>query len=192
MPRSSGTYALPAGNPITSGSVANSTTMNTTLDDIGDEITNSMPRDGTAPPTADIPFGNFKLTGLGDATADTDALNRQTADGRYQTSSISQNAQSGNYTLVLTDANKHIFHSSSAGSGDTYTIPANSSVAFPIGTVVTFVNLASASVAIAITTDTMTLAGTTSTGSRTVGQNGIAAALKVGTTEWIIGGTGLS
>lgn len=49
-----------------------------------------------------------------------------------------QNVQSGNYTLVLGDAGKHIY---SANTGaQTITIPTNASVAFPIGTVITIVN----------------------------------------------------
>jgi hypothetical protein len=105
---------------------------------------------------------------------------------------LTQNAQTTNYTLVIGDANKHIYHASGAGSGDTYTIPANASVAFPVGTAVTFVNSDSNSVSIAITTDTMTLAGTTSTGTRTLAQNGIATAVKVTSTAWIITGPGLT
>lgn len=105
---------------------------------------------------------------------------------------LPQNAQTGNYTLVLSDAGKHIYHASADGSGDTYTIPANSSVAFPVGTVVSFVNLASSAVTIAITTDTLTLAGTTSTGSRTLGQNGIASVVKVTSTSWLATGINLT
>ena len=37
--------------------------------------------------------------------------------------------------------------------------------------------------------DTLILAGTTSTGTRTLVQNGSATALKVETTVWLIGGT---
>ena len=49
-----------------------------------------------------------------------------------------QNVQSGNYTLVLADAGKHIY---SANTGaQTITIPTNASVAFPIGSVITIVN----------------------------------------------------
>ena len=52
--------------------------------------------------------------------------------------SYPQNIQSGNYTLVLGDAGKHIY---SANTGaQTITIPTNASVAFPIGTLVTIVN----------------------------------------------------
>lgn len=43
------------------------------VSDIGNELTNSIPRDGTAPPTANIPMGNYKLTGIGAATLATDA-----------------------------------------------------------------------------------------------------------------------
>jgi hypothetical protein len=45
---------------------------------------------------------------------------------------------------------------------------------------------------IAITSDTMTLAGTASTGTRTLAVNGIATALKLASTSWLISGTGLA
>lgn len=106
---------------------------------------------------------------------------------------IRQNSNSAAYTLVLTDGGKHILHPSADTTARIFTIPANSSVAFPIGTAVTFVNQASAGViTIAITTDTMRLAGAGTTGSRTLAANGIATALKITPTEWIISGTGLT
>lgn len=105
---------------------------------------------------------------------------------------VPQNSQSAAYTLVLADAGKHILHPSTDANARTFTIPANASVAFPVGTTVTFVNETSQNVTIAITTDTLTLAGTTTTGSRTLGQNGVATAIKVTSTKWIISGTGLT
>jgi hypothetical protein len=105
---------------------------------------------------------------------------------------IPQNPQAGNYTLDINDTALHIYHASGAGAGDTYTIPSNASVPYPIGTVITFVNSDSNSISIAITSDTMTLAGTTTTGTRTLAQNGIASAIKVTTTAWLISGTALS
>lgn len=106
---------------------------------------------------------------------------------------IPQNSKSEDYTLVLADGGKHIFHPSSDGSGRTWTIPANASVAFPVGTAVTFVNQNGAgSISINITSDTMRLAGTGSSGGRTLAANGVATALKIDTTEWIISGTGLT
>ena len=106
---------------------------------------------------------------------------------------VVQNSQSAAYTLVLGDAGKHILHPSADTTARTFTIPANSSVAFPVGTAVTFVNQNAAGVVtIAITTDTMRLAGAGTTGSRTLAANGIATALKITSTEWIINGTGLT
>jgi hypothetical protein len=106
---------------------------------------------------------------------------------------IPQNSQSAPYTLVLADSGKHILHPSADTSARTITIPANSSVAFAVGTAVTFINQDSAGVmTIAITTDTMRLAGAGTTGSRTLAANGIATAIKVTSTEWIISGTGLT
>lgn len=105
---------------------------------------------------------------------------------------VPQNSQSSSYTLVLADAGKQIFHASGAGASDVYTIPANASVAFPIGTVVTFVNLDTNAVSIAITSDTLTLAGTTTTGTRSLAQNGFASAVKMTSTLWLISGPGLS
>lgn len=107
--------------------------------------------------------------------------------------SIPQNSQSTAYTAVLADAGKHLFHPSADTTARTFTIPANSSVAFPIGTALTFVNQNGAgAVTIAITTDTMRLAGAGTTGSRTLAANGIATALKLTSTEWIISGTNLT
>lgn len=106
---------------------------------------------------------------------------------------IPQNSQSTAYTLVATDAGKHILHPSADTTARTFTIPANSSVPFAIGTAVTFINQNSAgTITIAITTDTMRLAGTGTTGSRTLAANGIATAIKITSTEWIISGTGLT
>lgn len=109
------------------------------------------------------------------------------------TSNIRQNSQSADYTLVLTDAEKHIYHPSADTTARTWTIPANASVAFPIGTAVTFVNDSLAGVVtIAITSDTLMLAGAGSTGSRTLAACGIATALKITSTKWIISGSGLT
>ena len=106
-------------------------------------------------------------------------------------STVTQNSQSAAYTLVIGDSGKHIYHPVGDNNARTFTIPANSSVAFDIGTVITFVNMIN-TVTIAITTDTLTLSGAGTTGSRTLAANGIATALKVASTSWIISGTGLT
>jgi hypothetical protein len=102
------------------------------------------------------------------------------------------NSQSAAYTAVLADAGKTIFHPASDNNARTFTIPANSSVAYPVGTVLTFVNLAEADVTIAITDDTLYLAGAGTTGSRTLAEYGIASAVKLASTTWLISGNGLT
>jgi hypothetical protein len=104
---------------------------------------------------------------------------------------IPQNIQPGNYTLVLADSGKHIYHASGAGAA-TYTIPANASVAYEIGTAVTFINLSATAISIAITTDTLILSSAGTTGTRTLTQNGSATAVKVTSTSWLISGSGLT
>ena len=104
-----------------------------------------------------------------------------------------QNSQSAAYTCVLEDSGKHILHPSADTTPRTFTIPANSSVAYPIGTAITFINHNGAgTLTIAINTDTLRWAGVGSEGSRTLAANGIATAIKITTTEWIISGSGLS
>lgn len=117
----------------------------------------------------------------------------ETGGGGGGSGNIPQNSKSANYTLILGDAGKHIFHPSSDTTGRTFTIPANSSVGFAVGDTVTFVNQVGAgTITISITSDTLTFAGTTSTGSRTLAPGGMATALKVTATEWMISGAGLS
>ena len=105
---------------------------------------------------------------------------------------IPQNSQSAAYTLTLADAGKHIFHPADDANARTYTIPANSSVAYSIGTALTFINMTSQAVTIAINTDTMYLSGAGTTGSRTLAQYGSASAIKITATSWLISGSGLT
>jgi hypothetical protein len=96
---------------------------------------------------------------------------------------IPQNSRTSGYTLALTDAGKHI----SITTGNV-TIPANSSVAFPIGTTIVIYNNSGSTQTIGITTDTLRLAGTATTGTRTIAQRGVATCIKVASTEWVITG----
>jgi hypothetical protein len=105
---------------------------------------------------------------------------------------IPQNSQSAAYTLVLADAGKHIFHPSTDANARTFTIPDNGSVAYPIGTALTFINMTSQVVTIAITTDTMYLSSAGTTGSRSLAQYGSATAIKMTSTTWLISGSGLT
>jgi hypothetical protein len=133
----------------------------------------------------------FTTPVLGTPTSGT--LSNCTVDGTNSVGfrNIPQQAQNATYTLVLADSGKHIYKNNTTAY--TWTIPANGSVAFPVGTAITFVNGgASGNITIAITTDTMRLAGPGTTGSRTLAGYGIATAVKVASTTWIISGTGLT
>lgn len=106
---------------------------------------------------------------------------------------LPQNSKSAAYTTVLADANKHILHPSADTTARIFTIDSNANVAYPIGTTLSFVNQnAGGVITISITSDTMRLAGAGTTGSRTLAANGMATALKITSTEWIISGTGLT
>ena len=138
---------------------------------------------------------SFTTPVLGTPTSGT--LSNCTVDGTDSVGfrNIPQNAQTGSYTMVLADSGKHIYHASGAGAA-TYTIPAASSVAYPIGTAITFLNLSATSISIAITTDTMYLSSAGTTGTRTLAQYGSATAIKVSGVSssgiWVISGSGLT
>lgn len=102
---------------------------------------------------------------------------------------IPVNAQSTAYTTVLADQGKTIQHPSSDNNARTFTI--DGSVSYPVGTAITFINRIN-TVTIAITTDTLTLAGSGSTGSRTLAANGMATAVKDASGTWMISGSGLT
>ena len=102
------------------------------------------------------------------------------------------NSQSAAYTAVLADSGKTILHPSTDANARTFTIPANASVVYPLGTAITFINMTSQVVTIAITSDTMYLAGLGTTGSRSLAQYGVATAIKLTSTTWIINGSGLT
>ena len=103
---------------------------------------------------------------------------------------LPQSATATTASLAIGDAGKHIYVTTAS---QTITIPANGSVAYPIGTTLTFIAGPSATtVTIAIATDTMYLGGTGTTGSRTLAAYGMATAVKVAATTWFISGNGLT
>jgi len=98
------------------------------------------------------------------------------------------NSQSAAYTTVLADANAVIYHPSSDTTARTFTIAANSSVAYAVGTVLTFVNdLSAGTLTISINTDTLIqMGGTGSISSVAIAASHAASATKVATTKWVI------
>lgn len=190
-------FAGTVATPSTTPAITISTSVTGLLKGNGTAISAAVLSDFTAIGLAPIASPTFTGTPAAPTaaagTATTQIATTAFVDANYSTKNIPQNSQSAAYTLVLADSGKHIYHPSADTTARTFTIPANASVAFPIGTAVTFVNDTGAGVvSIAITTDTLKLAGAGTTGTRTLAANGVATAIKITSTSWIISGTGLT
>lgn len=100
-----------------------------------------------------------------------------------------QNSQSGaTYTLVLDDEGKSVYLTGTTTC--TVTIPANSSQAFPIGSVLTMINNNSGALSIN-SSATLQLANGNAA-NRSVATKGMATCIKVATDTWYIIGTGVT
>jgi hypothetical protein len=80
-----GTYTLPAGNPVTTGTTISSSWANNTLNDIASGLTTSLAYDGQTAPVANLPMATYAHTGVGNATVRTMyAAAGQVQDGTFQ------------------------------------------------------------------------------------------------------------
>ena len=71
----SGTYSLPAGNPVVPATTISTTWANSTLTDIATALTGSVSADGQTPMSGNLVMGNNKITGLAVGVNPTDAVN---------------------------------------------------------------------------------------------------------------------
>jgi len=70
----SGTFNInTAGQPVVTGTTITSTAFNLLTADLASGLTTALTKDGQTTPTANIPMGTFKITGLGAGTSATDA-----------------------------------------------------------------------------------------------------------------------
>ena len=195
-----GNTSVQLGNTVTS--VGNLTLTNTTISSVATTFPNSFLANSTATlGNATITLGSTtssvgNLT-LSNVTINSGGINANVTAATSDSVNvvgymgIPQNSQNSNYGVVIGDAGKHIYHPSGQAAA-TYTIPANSNVAFTIGTSITFVNMSANAVTIAVTTDTLYLSSAGTTGNRTLAQYGVATAVKLTSTSWIISGAGLT
>ena len=65
----SGSYSLPAGNPVVTGTTISRTWANTTLNDIASALTGSVASDGQTPMTGSLAMGGNNITNAGTITA---------------------------------------------------------------------------------------------------------------------------
>ena len=154
----------------------------------------SVAKGGTGATTAGAALTSLGAAASG-ANTDITALDQDvtiTATGTIATDTIGyrglpQNSKTASYTLALSDQGKMI-NTTTGG----VVIPANASVAFPIGAAISIYNNSASSQTISITTDTIYLAGTATTGSRTLAQRGLATCVKVASTTWVVSGAGVT
>jgi len=139
-------------------------------------------------------LSNKTLTAPALGTPASGTLSSCTVDGTDAVGfrNIPINSKSVAYTTVLADSGKVIFHPSTDANVRTFTIDSNANVAYALGTAITFINMTSQVVTIAITTDTMYLSSAGTTGSRSLAQYGSATAIKMTSTTWLISGSGLT
>jgi hypothetical protein len=145
---------------------------------------------GSAWITAYLPASGYLALSGGTMTGAINFASSQTVDGTNAIGyiNIPQNIQSAAYTLVAADAGKHIFHPSSDTTARTFTIPANSSVAYPIGTELTVINQYGAGDVTLTSVDTLRIISTGTTGKALLATGGMAKLIKVNSTEWLVSG----
>jgi len=69
-----GTYNLPAGNPVVTNTTISSTWANTTLSDIASALTGSVASDGQTPMTGNLDMNTRKVVNMANGTVATDAI----------------------------------------------------------------------------------------------------------------------
>lgn len=102
---------------------------------------------------------------------------------------LTLNAQTGTtYTLVLTD-NRNKLITANNSSAQTYTIPLNSSVAFPTGSVINIIQIGTGQVTIQGASGvTVASTGAVSTAPKLRVRYSAASLIKVGTDSWYVVG----
>ena len=70
-----GTFLIStAGQPVVTGTTISSTAFNALTADLATGLSTALTKDGQTTPTANIPLGGYKITGLANATLSTDAM----------------------------------------------------------------------------------------------------------------------
>ena len=99
---------------------------------------------------------------------------------------VAVNAQTASYTFVLADGNNTLVTLANA-SANTATIPPNSSVAYPVGTVLNFAQTGAGQTTITQGSGvTITSNGATATAPKTRGQYSAATAIQTSANNWLV------
>jgi len=101
------------------------------------------------------------------------------------------NEQDAAYAFVLADAGKMVRGNN--GSSMNYTLPANASVAFPVGTAIVVRNVGAGTISIVPASGvTIELAGGATTGTVALAQYGLATMIQESANHWVVSGTGVT
>jgi hypothetical protein len=114
---------------------------------------------------------------------------RQLQNGTDKYLDIPPNYKTAPYTIAYTDRGQSI------DTDANVTIPKESVIGYqwPLGTTISIVNTSNADISIIPASGvTLILAGTTTTGTRTLGNWGVACIRRIGTDTWICLGPGVS
>jgi len=104
------------------------------------------------------------------------------------TPALAVNAQTASYTFVLADGNNTLVTIANA-SANTVTIPPNSSVAFPIGTVLNFAQTGAGATTITQGSGvTITSTGATPSAPKTRVQYSAASCIQTSANNWLVVG----
>jgi hypothetical protein len=182
-----------SANITAAGTIANNAVSNAKLADMATATFKGRTTAGTGDPE-DLTVAQARtlLTcALSGANADITSLQQSVtlvATGAIAANSLGfrglpVNAQGAGYTLALDDAGKMVDITTGG-----VTIPANATIAFPVGTSIVVYNDSASTQTIAITTDTLRLAGDAATGTRTIAARGLVTLIKVAVTEWVATG----
>ena len=102
------------------------------------------------------------------------------------TPTLAINAQSASYTAVLADGNNTLVTISNA-SANTFTIPPNSSVAFPVGTILNIAQTGAGQTTITQGSGvTITSTGATASAPKTRVQYSGATAIQTSANNWLV------
>jgi hypothetical protein len=89
----SGTYTLPAGNPVVTGTSIASTWANNTMTDLANALTDSVAADGQTTMTGNLKMGANKITGLADGTLTTDGVSKGQMDTAIATAGAGKQSE---------------------------------------------------------------------------------------------------
>lgn len=102
------------------------------------------------------------------------------------TPSVTINAQTASYTAVLADGNNTVVTISNA-SANTFTIPPNASVAFPVGTVLNIAQTGAGQTTITQGSGvTITSTGATASAPKTRVQYSACSAIQTSANNWLV------